>query len=318
MTGFDPSAINVELDLPCSIEEMTLPDFFVGLEVGLLAPGNGVVTDRHHASSDRYEADDPQNQIAGQISPFTLSGWLRHGCERVLQVAGASACHPGEPSADYRRETVYERDLEQGYHEKGSCVSGDDDAGCVLYDLFGGFGDQPGKLLRRPIRFSPIRRQVDVTKGEAEAHYRQLSTQVRSRNDADGGLPLRYAERDVVGNLEGTWLLTLREVKPEFVGLLLEAVAFLNTHSHEFAFQLGGARNFGGGIADAWVLNPLYTKAEIRRVFNRAQQPTRAMQKKDNVWAEECRDEFVRALQARATDGEGLGEPLDVTRGGEA
>lgn len=313
----ESSEIDVELDLPRSVEEMTLPDVYVGLDVGLLAPGDGVVTDRHHASAERYEADDAMNQIAGQISPFTLSGWLRHGCERVMQIAGASACHPGEPNADYRRAEVYERDLDEGYHEKGSCVSGDDESGCVIYDLFGGFGDQPGKLLRRPIRFSPIRRQVDVTRGEAEAHYRQLSTQVRSRNDADGGLPLRYAERDVVGNLEGTWLLTLREVKPAFVGLLLEAVAYLDAHSDEFAFQLGGARNFGGGIVDAQVLNPLYTAAEIRRVYNRAQNPTAAMQEKDDVWVQECRDEFVRALQARVTDGVGLGEPLDVT-GGEA
>lgn len=62
----------------------TCPDAYVGLEVDLLAPGDGVVTGRHHASADNYEADDPVNQIEGQISPFTLSGWLRHGCEVVL------------------------------------------------------------------------------------------------------------------------------------------------------------------------------------------------------------------------------------------
>jgi hypothetical protein len=149
---------------------MLFPDIYVGLDIDLLAPGDGIVTDRHHASADRYEADDPQNQIAGQISPFTLSGWLRHGCERVVQAAGASACHPGEPNADYMLKDVYDRDLDNGYHEKGSCVddTGDDDThtGCVIHDLFGGFGDRAGRVIRRPIRFSPVRRQVDVTKGD--------------------------------------------------------------------------------------------------------------------------------------------------------
>jgi hypothetical protein len=160
-------------------------------------------------------------------------------------------------------------------------------------------------LLRRPIRFSPIRRQVDVLDGEAEAHYRQISNQVRSRNEEDGGQPLRQADRDVVGNLSGTWMLTLREVKPEFIGLLLEAVSFLDAHAAEYDFQLGGARNFGGGVVDAWVINPLYSEAEVRRIFNRAQGATQSMQEKDDVWTKECRDEFVKALQARVVARDG-------------
>ena len=301
-----------EFDLP-PVDESTFPDLYVGLEVDLLAPGDGVVTDRHHASADRYEADDPMNQIRGQISPFTLSGWLRHGCERVLQIAGSTACHPGESSADYMRADVYDRDLSQGYHEKGACVeAGDDDQGCVVYELFGGFGDRPGELLRRPIRFSPVRSQVDVLRGEAEAHYRQLHTQVRSRNNEDGGQPLRHATRDVVGNVEGTWLLTLRTLKPEFVGLLVEAVSLLDAQSDTFEFQLGGARNFGAGIADVRVVNPLYTDEEIRRVYNRAQNPTTEMQEKDEQWRETYREEFTRALQARVSDSDGeLGVPID-------
>jgi len=302
--AFESSEVDVEFDLPVESDELLFPDVFVGLEIGLLAPGDGIVTDRHHASSERYEADDPQNQIRGQISPFTLSGWLRHGCEQVVQTAGGTACHPGPQNADFMRSDVYERDLESGYHEKGSCTD-ETDAGCVVYDLFGGFQDQPGKLLRRPIRFSPIRRQVDVLDGEAEAHYRQISNQVRSRNAEDGGQPLRHADRDVVGNLSGTWKLTLREAKPEFVGLLLEAVAFLDAHADEFEFQLGGARNFGGGMADAWVINPLYSEREVRRVFNRAQGATSSMEEKDEFWKRDCRGEFVKALQARVAGRDG-------------
>jgi hypothetical protein len=297
---FESGHLETEINLPRDDDEPTFPDLYVGLEIDLLAPGDGIVTDRHHASADRYEADDPQNQIAGQISPFTLSGWLRHGCERVLQVAGATACHPGEPNADFMLQDVYDRDLDNGYHEKGSCVeAGEDDTGCVVYDLFGGFGDRAGQVIRRPIRFSPIRRQVDVLQGEAEAHYRQLSTQVRSRNAEDAGQPLRQVSRDVVGNLEGTWRLTLRELRPEYVGLLVEAVDYLDAHSDEYEMQLGGARNFGAGIVDAEVINPLYTDDEVRRVFNRAQNPTAGMASKDDVWREQCRQQFVRALQER-------------------
>ncbi|WP_303646798.1 hypothetical protein [Haloarchaeobius salinus] len=316
-SGLVDSHLDVELDVPRSVEEMLLPDVYVGLEIDLLSPGDGIVTDRHHASADRYEADDPMNQIEGQISPFTLSGWLRHGCEQVLQIAGATACHPGEPNADYMRANVYERDLESGYHEKGACLDEHDD-GCVVYDLFGGFGSQPGKLLRRPVSFSPIRRQVDVLDGEAEAHYRQISNQVRSRNEEDGGQPLRQADRDVLGNVEGTWKLTLRELKPEFVGLLLEAVSFLDAHSNEFEFQVGGARNFGAGIADAWVMNPLYSEREVRRVFNRAQNTTAAMAEKDEMWASKCRPEFVKALQARTASRDGDLPLLDGESGGES
>ena len=191
-----------DLDLPIDTEDLHLPDLYIGLDIPLLAPGDGIITDRHHASADRYESDDPMNQIEGQISPFTMSGWLRRGCEAIVQPAGATACHPGAADGDYVRADVYDRDLEAGYHEKGSCV--EDGEGCIIHDLFGAFGDQPGKLLRHPISFSPIRRHVDVTDGEVEAHYRQLNTHVRSRNDADGGQPLRHATQDVLGNVEGT------------------------------------------------------------------------------------------------------------------
>ena len=302
--AFDTEHLDYEFSLPDDVEELTLPDVYVGLEIPLLAPGDGIVTDRHHASADRYEADDPQNQIGGMVSPFPLSGWLRHGCELVVQAAGGTACHPGAADAEYMLEDVYERDLDSGYHEKGSCVDGD--AGCMLYDLFGGFNDRAGRLVRRPIGFSPIRRQVDVLQGEAEAHYRQLNTQVRSRNSEDDGQPLRMASRDVVGNLVGTWKLSLRELKPEYVGLLVEAVDYLDAHSDEFELQLGGARNFGAGMVDARVINPLYTDAEIKRVFNRAQDATSAMEWKDDVWRESVREEFVQALQARvaARDGD--------------
>ena len=65
--------------------------------------------------------------------------------------------------------------------------------------------------------------------------------------------------------------------------------------------QLGGARNFGAGIVDAEIINPLYTDAEVRRVVDRGKDATTGMESKDDVWREQVRQQFVKALQERVT-----------------
>jgi hypothetical protein len=274
-------------------------DVFVRIQTDLLVIGDSIITDRHHASSGNYEASDPQNQIGGIIPAFSLSGWLRHGMEAAVQERGGSVCHPGEADANFRKDGVYSRDLESGYHEKGGCLKDGTDAGCVILDLFGGFENRPGKVMRRPITFSPVRSNVDYRRGEAEGHYRRLSRNVVSRNDTDSREPLRNTEVDAVANLDGTWHLSFRETKPEFVGLLVEGIEYLDDHQTDFMHQLGGARNFGGGIVDCEVLNPLYDDAELRRVFDRAKTPSEAMDEKDDEWADEYRPEATTALAER-------------------
>lgn len=95
-------------------------------------------------------------------------------------------------------------------------------------------------------------------------------------------------------------------------------MSFLDAHSDEFEFQVGGARNFGAGIADTWVMNPLYSEREVRRVFNRAQDATTAMAEKDEVWRSECRPAFVKALQARTASRDGELPMPDGKSGGES
>nr|WP_229871139.1 hypothetical protein [Halarchaeum grantii] len=80
-------------------------DVYVRLRADLLVIGDSVVTDRHHASSGNYEPEDPQNQIGGIIPAFSLSGWLRHGMERVVQERGGTACHPGRRTQGSGRRT---------------------------------------------------------------------------------------------------------------------------------------------------------------------------------------------------------------------
>jgi hypothetical protein len=45
------------------------------------------------------------------------------------------------------------------------------------------------------------------------------------------------ASRDVVDNLVGTWKLSLRALKPEYVGLLVEAVEYLDSVSEPLAWD---------------------------------------------------------------------------------
>ena len=278
-------------------------DVYVRMRSDLVIIGDSIMTDRHHASSDNYEADDPQNQIGGIIPSFSLSGWLRHGMEKVVQENGGTACHPGEANANFMKDDVYNRDLENGYHEKGGCV--DDpkkDDGCVVFDLFGGFGGIPGKFMRRPIQFSPVRSSVDYTRGQAEGHYRQINRNVVSRNAEDNREPLRNTKYDAVANLDGCWHLSFRELKPEFIGLLDAGLQFLDEHQTDFMHQMGGSRNFGAGIVDTHLLNPLYEESELKRVFDRGKKSTVAMDEKDERWDEQYRPAFRSALESRIVD----------------
>ena len=273
-------------------------DVYIRIRTELLVIGDSIITDRHHASNGNYEDDDPQNQIGGIIPAFPLSGWLRHGMESVLQQHDTTACHPGEANANFKRENIYERDLDAGYHEKGDCLDSTEN-GCLVFDLFGGFENRPGKFMRRPIQFSPVRSSVDYTRGQAEGHYRRLNRNVVSRNAEDNRQPLRNTELDAIANLDGSWQLTFRELKPAFLGLLAEAIEYLDTHQTEFSHQLGGARNFGAGIVDCELINPLYDNRELKRVFNRHQSPTEAMNEKDERWAEQFRPALQSAMEDR-------------------
>lgn len=77
----------IDLAYPTELEDSLFPNLYIGLEAGLFAPRDGIVTDRHRASAGCDEADGPQNQITGHIPPFALSDWLRHGWEAVYDPA---------------------------------------------------------------------------------------------------------------------------------------------------------------------------------------------------------------------------------------
>jgi len=46
-------------------------DVFGRIQTDLLVVGDSIMTDRHHASNENYEDDEPQNQIGGIIPAFS-------------------------------------------------------------------------------------------------------------------------------------------------------------------------------------------------------------------------------------------------------
>ena len=61
--SFDDAHLDVDVELPELNDAVTFPDVYVGLEIDLLAPGDGIVTDRHH----RYFTKDVIGQIESLI-----------------------------------------------------------------------------------------------------------------------------------------------------------------------------------------------------------------------------------------------------------
>ena len=153
------------------------------------------------------------------------------------------------------------------------------------------------------MKFSPVRSSVNYERGEAEGHYRRINRNIVSRNPEDGREPLRNTEMDVVGNVDGAWHLRFRESKPEFLGLLAEAVEYLNAHNTDFMHQIGGSRNFGAGVAYCELINPLYTERELKRVFDRGKGKTNAMEEKDEEWENNHRHEIETALDYSRLEG---------------
>lgn len=289
-----------------NLEEKIGNEFLVHMKTDLLLIKDSIMTDRHSRSSPNnssdYDENYPQNLISGIVPPFSLNGWLRHGMESVLIDKRTTVCHPTEPNANLKRDEELQRDLDNGYHEKGSCAENSEP--CLIFELFGGFEGTPGKFLRKPIHFSPVRGDVDFMSGDAEAHYRRVVRNVTSRNKEDNRIPFRNVNVDALANFNGTWKLVFREMKPEYIGLLSKTIKYLNEKKQDFMHQLGGSRNFGGGIVNCKLMNPLYDEKDISNYFDRGRNSkTKKMKEKDEEWneiLEKCEkrlDEKVKELE---------------------
>lgn len=81
-----------------------IQEIYVPLKTNLLVIGDSIIINRHHASNGSYEDDDPQNQIGGIVPALSLSDWLRHELENVVQQYGDTVYHPGKASANFRKD----------------------------------------------------------------------------------------------------------------------------------------------------------------------------------------------------------------------
>jgi len=178
---------------------------------------------------------------------------------------------------------IYERDLDDGYHEKGTCMHDPkDDDGCIIFDLFSGFGGVPGKLSHRPLQFSPVRSASDYTRSQAEGHCRRLNRNVVSRNEYDNRKPLWKIEVNAVGNLEKHSNSRLGS-ESRNSSVFSSRPLSTSTPTIPTLCTSWAALEFGAGIVDCELINPLYEQHEIMRVFDRAIATTAAMEKRQDV-----------------------------------
>lgn len=99
----------------------------------------------------------PRTKSTVSFRHLPCRGGSDTGWNRSSRSSAELSANPSDASANFRKQAVYERDLETGYYEKGSCVDDvEHDSGFVVFDLFGGFDRRPGKVMRRPIKFSPV------------------------------------------------------------------------------------------------------------------------------------------------------------------
>jgi len=264
--SFDAS--HLDIDFPRPVDQTAFPEIFIGLNIAFLSTGCGIVTDRYRAPAERPAAGDMMNQIERQLSPLMLSSWLRRGCEDVLQIAGATACHPAGADVDYENCGLYEPGVDS-YHDHSACLTNSND-GCVIYEL------------------------IDDDSLGASPHA--LFTNVSSQEDRQSD---EQSRRKRLGESTEIWKLTLDTIKPEFVGLLAEAVSILDDKSPELTVDGEASSPVKLQITDTWLVNPLYSPDEARRLFRPQQHTTGTMDSKDDLWQVHYRDKFIESLQAR-------------------
>lgn len=194
--------------------------------------------------------------------PRTLDEWLRYGLTQQLRREGVEVCHPWDHHGSEAAEVDW-RVLPDNFHKPGVCAT--DSARCFLHELWGGPA-HPGQLHRHPITFTAASSEAD-----------NLSDSVA---------------------LEGLWRLTLTEVRPEYIGLITEAVSALTATQQSFALDLGDTHSVPVDIRHAAVVNPLYSPAEVQTALT-SETVSGEMSAKRAFWTRDVRDGFIEALSDR-------------------
>ena len=205
--------------------------------------------------------DETRRLPDSEWAPQTLDEWLRSGIAKQLHREGVDVCHPWQGHAVDADEINW-RILPKGYHKPGTCA--DEGRQCLLHELWGG-PEYPGQLHRHPITFS-------------------------------AATPTDHSEEGVA--LGGVWQFTLREIRPEYIGLITSAICALAATRRSFTLDLGDVHTFSVDVREATVINPLYSPAEIQAKLTSANVSSR-MSGKRILWVEEVRNGFTEALSDR-------------------
>ena len=92
------------------------------------------------------------------------------------------------------------------------------------------------------------------------------------------------------------WQLTLKSLQAEDLGLIVEAIRYLDSHDQPVPCL---------GDIDVQLINPLYCETDVLRRYE-SQAPTKGMTKKDEQWRGSVCARYIIALRDRLADGADL------------
>lgn len=242
----------------------------------------GVITDRHRAESQRaiisqFDLFAVGSRTKAMISPFSIRGWLEHGVQSYLLNEGISVCTSVTDevaSAVGGGKTKIEKDKELGYHPKGECIKNDKEGkGCLVAQIFGTLV-KPSLIRQNPFIIHPTsgdgkKAIIDGKGGYGNFRVHYITPCNRAERE-----PYLPTEVEMIAFVDGALGLKInKKVDDEMAkvinGLFIKAVEYLNSNRDEFEHQLGGKRNFGSGIIQCEIINPLYDDDDLDNLFGR-------------------------------------------------
>ena len=257
----------------------------------------GIITRNHRAESQRANVAQSDIFAVGSttsalLPPTALTGWLEAGCQKLLLDSGLSVCSAVSDemvaSITGGREKQA-KDKEAGYHSRGECLGAKKGLkatgaelkeGCLIAETFGTLA-KPGALLRSTFEVHALRghaMEAIISGRGGYGMFRVTTTAPRSRESQEPYMPV---ELERMAFVDGMWSMQVRpwisdEMAAVIYGMLIKAVAFLNTNRTSYQSQMGGKRNFGAGIIECAIVNPLYDfsgdkgKDYARQIFKEA------------------------------------------------
>ncbi|MHA1271768.1 MAG: hypothetical protein ACTSPY_18420 [Candidatus Helarchaeota archaeon] len=193
----------------------------------------------------------------GHVPSTTLRGWIRHAMEILLIKNGLSICHPLPKNTitAERNKKMYAKDIELGYHPKGSCIK---NGGCIIYRLFGDL-NVPSNIIIPPVFFYPAKnsifKNIDKIFGIGTGRMEITRSSPRIRSNSHGMYMTTESTTGVY--VEAPFKIILRDGAEEFEPIIIKTMEYLFSEVMNWNYDhlLGGFRSFGHGRAVVIKLN---------------------------------------------------------------